>query len=91
MPSCASGCGAESASRRIISNASAREKNAALTSPGTGTAWGLWSGAGVIWDRVEKKVERSGRRRRAVGAVEGSVVLCSTGIMLALEILDLFE
>lgn len=39
----------------------------------------------MIWDRVEKKVERSGRRRRAVGAVEGSVVLCSTGMMLALE------
>lgn len=91
VPSCAPGCGAESASRRIMSSASASEKNAALTSPGTGTAWGLWSGAGVIWDRVEKKVERSGRRRRADGAVEGSVVLCSTRIVLALEVLVSFE
>ena len=47
-------------------------------SPGTGTAWGLWSGAGVISERAEKKVERSGRRRRGGWAVEGSVVLCST-------------
>lgn len=37
----------------------------------------------MIWERVEKKVERSGRRRRALEAVDGSVVLCSTGIMLA--------
>lgn len=45
----------------------------------------------MIWDRVEKNVERSGRRRRALVAVEGSVVLCSTGMMLVLEILGLFE
>lgn len=45
----------------------------------------------MIWDRVEKKVERSGRRRRADGAVEGSVVLCSTRMRLDLESLVLFE
>ena len=72
------GCAA-GASRRITSSASASEKKAALTSPGTGTAWGLWSGPGVISERVAKKVDRSGLRRRGAWvAAEGSVVLCST-------------
>lgn len=59
-------------------------------SPGTGTAWGRWrASSGEISERVAKKVERSGRRRRVVDWVdgaEGSVErLCSTVFAYELE------
>ena len=69
---------------RITSNASASERNAALTSAGTGTAWGrvrVSVGLGVISERVAKKDDKSGRRGRAVFCfweLASFSVLCST-------------
>lgn len=71
----------ESAEDRIEVKASARLMCAAEISWGTGTAWGrvrAESEEGVICARVEKKVDRSGRRGRAVGDLGGSVA-CSAG------------
>lgn len=69
-----------SLSRRMTSKASARVRKAAETSLGTGTACSRVRGAevsGVIWERVEKKVERSGRRGRSVGLGLGGSMACS--------------
>ena len=64
----------------MLSNASASVLYAAETSPGIGTTLAFDTSLVSTCSRVEKNVERSGRR----GGLEGSVVeglgtLCSTG------------
>ena len=64
---------------RIVANASARLRNVAETSPGKGRACSLEVLVVSTCSRVEKKVERSGRRggwEVSLGLVSGT--LCST-------------
>ena len=50
----------------------------AETSPGIGSACSFWVSEVSTWERMEKKVERSGRRG-GVCVVEGALgTLCST-------------
>lgn len=73
-----------SLSLRITPKASARVRNAAETSPGTGTACSrVRCDSGVISVKVEKNVDRSGRRGRDSEDVEGSSLACSPWPMSA--------
>ncbi len=63
---------------RIVAKASARLRKVAETSPGMGNACSFWVSEVSTWERIEKKVERSGRR--GGGWFEGCLgTLCSTG------------
>ena len=64
---------------RIVAKASARLRKVAETSPGMGNACSFSVSEVSTWERIEKKVERSGRRGGG-WLVDWAVgTLCSTG------------